>query len=272
MRYDGSVPVLVRILTVALCAGGAVGAITSFLLIKGGWPWPMPDLAYRFLAGAAVAYAVGSAIVLTRRGWAESEILLATVVLYGVPLGAAILIEPGPVDWSKPVAWSFVGLVVPALLISGGALWVNRRVLAGEPPDPLPSALRGLLGVIAVAGGVVGLLVYAVPREAGFVWPWAELGPWKALDSRLLASMLLTISGAAALVAWRNRQAMADVFLPMLWGYCVVSGAGLVIHAVNTPAMRTEDLIYVAIFTLIAASTLYLYVPQRLSGHRQQPV
>jgi hypothetical protein len=271
VRYDGSVPVLVRILTVALCAGGAIGAVTSFLLIRGGWPWPMPDLAYRFLAGAAVAYAVGSAITLTRRGWAESELLLATVALYGVPLGIAMLVQPGPVDWTQPVAWSFVGLVVPALAISIGALWVNRRVLAGAEPDPLPGRLRGLLGVIAVLGGVVGLLVFAVPREAGFVWPWAELGPWKALDSRLLASMLLTIGGAAALVAWRNRQAMADVFLPMLWSYCVVAGAGLVIHAVNTPAMRTEDLIYVAIFAILAVSTFSLYVPQRIAGYRQQP-
>jgi len=270
MRYEDSVPVLVRILTVALCAGGAIGAITSFLLIKGGWPWPMPDLAYRFLAGAAVAYAVSSAIALTRRGWAESEILLATVVLYGVPLGVAMLLQPGPVDWSKPVAWGFVGLVIPALLISSGALWINRGILAGESPDPLPSRLRWLLGVIAVAGAVVGLLVFAVPREAGFVWPWAELGPWKALDSRLLASMLLTIGGAAALVAWRNRQAMADIFLPMLWGYCIVASAGLVIHAVDTPAMRTEDLVYVAVFSLIAISTFLLYVPQRITGHRQQ--
>ena len=271
MRYMGSIPILVRALTVALCLGGAIGATITFLLLKETWAWPMPDLAYRFLAGAASGYAVGGTITLIRRRWAESELLLATVAIYGIALGAAVLIEPDPIDWSDPVAWGFVGLVAPAVAISVGTLWLNRNVLAAEPAEPVSPPLRRLLTVLAVASGLAGALVYLVPREAGFVWPWAELGAWKALDSRLLASMLLTICGACALIVWRNRRAMADVFLPMLWAYCLVTSIGLTIHAIDTPAMRTEDFTYIGIFMLVAAGTLVTYLADRVAAGRVQP-
>src|SRR5215207_6321970 len=136
---------LVTLLTVALLGGGAFGAFSSFTLQRGAWPWPMPDLAYRFLAGAAAAYAVGSAMALARRHWAASELLLATVVIYGIPLGAAMLVDAALVDWGEPVAWGFVGLVVPALLISGVALARNRRLVADSGAAPLDPALRWFL-------------------------------------------------------------------------------------------------------------------------------
>jgi hypothetical protein len=255
---DKPVHLAVRALTVALLAGGAFGAVSSFALQKDLWPWPMPDLAYRFLAGAAAAYAVGSLITLMRGDWAESELLLATVIFYGIPLGAALLIEPDPVDWGEPIALGFLALVIPALTISSVGIWFNRNRLTSEPGASLAPALRALLAVIALLSGAVGVLVFVAPREAGFVWPWAELAPWKPLDSRLLASMLLTVGGGAALVVWRNRRAMADVFLPMLWAYCVVTSVGLAIHASDAPALRTENLIYIAIFGLIVIGTLAL--------------
>jgi hypothetical protein len=245
-----------RALTVVLLAGGAIGAVTSFTLQRDLWPWLMPDLAYRFLAGAAAAYAVGSLLTLLRRGWAETELLLATVILYGIPLGAALLIEPDPVDWGEPVAWGTLALVVPALGIGVVAIGLNRGRLKDEPGASLSKALRAALLVLALASGAIGALVFIAPRESGFVWPWAELAPWKPLDSRLLASMLLTIAGGAALVAVRNRRAMARVFLPMLWAYCVVTAIGLALHAADTPALRTEDLIYIAVFGLIVVATL----------------
>jgi hypothetical protein len=260
---DNVVHLAVRALTIALIGGGALGAVTSFTLQKDLWPWPMPDLAYRFLAGAAAAYAVGGLIALLRGRWGESELLLATVIFYGIPLGAALLIEPDPVDWGEPVALGFLALVIPALTISIVGIWFNRNRLTNEPGTSLTPALRACLAVIALLSGAVGSLVFVAPREAGFVWPWAELAPWKSLDSRLLASMLLTVGGGAALVVWRNRRAMAGVFLPMLWAYCVVTSIGLAIHASDTPALRAEDLIYIAVFGLIVISTLALSVDEK---------
>ncbi len=92
----GGVPFPIRFLTRALLVGGLIGVVTNFPPILGIWPWEMPPLAHRFLAGAA-AYLVGGAATLARERWAESELLLVTVILYGVPLVGAILAQLGPV-------------------------------------------------------------------------------------------------------------------------------------------------------------------------------
>ena len=85
-------PLFLRLLTLSLIIGGGTGGIANFLLLTGFWPWSMPALAYRFLAGAAAAYVVGGLIALTRPRWNESEFLNLTVLIYGVALLAAILL------------------------------------------------------------------------------------------------------------------------------------------------------------------------------------
>ena len=105
------------ILAAALALGGAIGAVSQFVLLKGLWVWEMPDLAHRFLAAAASAYVVGGAIVLARRRAAEAELLAATVLVYGYPLVAAILVDADVVDWGRPIAWTFILVVTPAILV-----------------------------------------------------------------------------------------------------------------------------------------------------------
>jgi len=262
IRAERGVPLLARFVTIFLLGGGLVGMTTSFFLLKGAWPWQMPDLAYRFLAGAAAAYAVGSLITLLRPNWPASELLMTTVVLYGIPLALAMVFGRNAVDWGELVAWSFLSLVIPAVAIALLTVAVNWN--AARPAEPaIGRELRMTLLVLGILASVVGAWVYLAPRDSGAVWPWAELGPWKPLDTRLLASMLLTIGGGALLVAYRNRWSMAQVFLPMLWAYCVVASIGLAIHADATPAFRTEDITYITIFSIVLVVTALLFILQR---------
>src|SRR5688572_25338646 len=106
-----TIPGPVRFLTLLLLAGGGIGALLSLFLVPGNWPWTMPPLAFRFLAGAAAAYAIGSFITLTNKRWRVSELLLVTVIIYGFALGAAVLMQLELIDWSKLVAWTFFGLI-----------------------------------------------------------------------------------------------------------------------------------------------------------------
>jgi hypothetical protein len=113
-----------------------------------------------------------------------------------------------------------------------------------------------VLGLVALA---VGLFVFIAPKQAGFIWPWSELAAWKLLDSRLIASMLLTIAGGAFLVVWRNDRGAAQLFLVMLGTYCIFAGAGVVLHALVTPAFVFQDLLYMVIFGLIFLTGLVLF-------------
>lgn len=247
---------LVRFLTVALLGGGLIGGVSNFLLQKDLWVWVMPDLAHRFLAAAAFGYVVGSVVTLTRSRWGESEYLLATVVLYGVPLIAAILLQAELVDWGRPVAWLFIAIVTQAMVISLVYLWRNRDragrdARGGRGARRLGAPLRGYLVAVGLLALVVGGIVYVAPKQSGFLWPWAELRAWRPLDGRLIASMLITIGGGALLVARRDDRGAAHVFFAMLGAYCLVAAVALAIHASQTPAFATTNTVYIGIFAAI---------------------
>jgi hypothetical protein len=257
-----SVPLPVSLLTMALLVGGLIGGISNLLFVPPGfWVWEMPVLAYRFLAAAAFAYVAGSLITLMLGRWAESELLIATVNFYGWPLLIAILLDADKIDWSRFVTWAFLLVVLPALVISITYLSANRYRTSSEAQFLLSKGFRLYLLIIGLAALLVGLLVYVAPKQAGFVWPWSELKAWRQLDSRLIASMLLTIAGGSFLVNWRNDRRGARVFLVMLAAYCIMADIGIALHAWATPAFVEQDTIYIIIFGMVLAIGLVLYKP-----------
>lgn len=263
MRSRGiwrGVPFAVRFLTLALFVGGTFGFLASFFLIPGFWPWEMSPLAYRFLAAAAAAYVVGSLIVFTRSRWVASEMLLVTVIVYGVPLVCAVVMTPEVVIWDRVVAWLFVGIVAVALIISVFYVGRERRRARPDGGTRLGGPVRAYLLVVGVLALIVGAVVFVAPKQSGFLWPWAPLDLWKPLDSRLIASMLLTVGGGALLAFGRNDGDAAVVFLPMLWTYCVIASIGVALHAVATPSFAFADSVYIVIFAAVLLVGAYLYL------------
>jgi MFS family permease len=259
----GKIPFAVRFVTLALLVGGFLGGVTNFLLINGFWPWAMPDLAYRFLAAAAVAYVVGSLVTFFSSRWVVSEYLMSSVLIYGYALVAAVLIDAGQIDWSKIVAWLFVIIVTIAGTIGTIFVLAKRKTATAEVKTPLNNLTRYFVLGLGLLSFVVALLVYFIPKSAGFIWPWAVLPVWTPLDSRLIASMLLTIGGGAFLVFYRNDREVWQVFASMLWAYCIVAGAGIALHATVTPAMVLPDVIYLVVFAIILLVSFGLFMRER---------
>ena len=266
------------ILAAALALGGAIGAISQFVLVKGLWVWDMPDLAHRFLAAAASAYVVGGAIVLMRRRREEAELLAATVLIYGYPLVAAILIDAGDVDWGRPIAWMFVLIVTPAVIVGTVYLLRARRApaAAGEAPASAPGGgatrpdprTRALLVFLALAAGIVGVLVFLAPRDVNVIWPWGELPAWKLIDHRLLASMLLTVAGGALLALRRPDAGATRLLLAMVVAYCVVAAVGLAMHSADAPSFAGKDRVYIVVLSIVALWAAWLLSPRDHGGDR----
>ena len=129
--------------------------------------------------------------------------------------------------------------------------------------------VRVLLAVLAIAAGLLGALVFVAPRDVGALWPWGALDPWKTLDHRLVASMLLTIAGGAALALRRRDAPATALLLAMVIAYCAVAVAGLALHAADAPALAGEDTVYIvilAIVGLLAAALLARGVSARASA------
>ena len=256
-------PLPVSILILALLGGGGIGALVNLWVIPAAWPWEMPLLAHRFLAGAAAAYFVGSSIVLRKSTWLAAELLILSVLVYGFPLVGAIGVSANLIDWTKGVAWLFVGIVTPAVIICLSYGWAKREDV--QFTHPLNGPTRRFLFALGLLSGLVGVVVFLIPKQAGFIWPWAVLAAWKPLDSRLIASMLLTISSLAFYTHWRNDQDAWDVTAGMLWAYCLVAGLGLVLHAIATPAFLAADVTYLVIFAGISLISWQIHKQKGIS-------
>jgi hypothetical protein len=257
------IPFAVRFVTLALLVGGFTGGITNLLLVPGFWPWNMPALAYRFLAAAAFAYVAGSIVVFMSARWVTSEYLMSTVLIYGYALVAAVLIDANQIDWTKLVAWLFVIIVSIAGAIGTYFVILKRKMASAEPKIPLSGITRNFILALTTLALVLALLVYFIPKQAGFIWPWAALPVWTPLDSRLIASMLLTIGGGGLLVLFRNDREVMQVFMVMLWAYCLVAALGVGLHAAVTPDLVVPDLVYIAIFALISLTSFILFLRER---------
>ena len=245
----------------ALAVGGAAGAVSQFRLERALWVWPMPDLAYRFLAAAATAYVAGGVYCLVSRKPGAAELLSMTVLLYGVPLVGAVIWDRDVIDWGRPVAWEFVVIVSIAMAIAAG--FVVQQVRE-HPTNGWRQDVPGIFFVVlGVAATLVGVLVFFAPKQAAWAWPWAELAAWKPLDIRLIASMLITIGLGAAWFAWRRRNGMAELFTLMLVGYAVVAAIGLWKHARVAPAFKSEDYTYAAVFVAVAAAAVVVVALDR---------
>ncbi|HKH78126.1 MAG TPA: hypothetical protein VKA51_14300 [Rubrobacteraceae bacterium] len=182
---------------------------------------------------------------------------MVTVILYGAPLVGAILAQPGSVNWSRPVPLLFDGIVTSALVVSVFYVLRGRGRTLAEGGTVLSVSVRVLLlvGLVGDAATAVGALVYAGPSREGLVWPWSAL-PARSdpLDNRLVASMLLTVGLGARFALWRDDRGAAGLPVLMVWAYCVVVGAALVLHAAAEPAFLLPDAVYVCIFAVIAAA------------------
>jgi len=253
-------PLPVRLLILALIGGGFLGGITNFLLLPNVWPWTMPPLVHRFLAAAALSIFLSSLLTWRRSRWPETEFILINVLVYAFPLLLAVFINFALVDLTSPLTWGFFSLVTAAVIICLVYLrW------GGERPEAigLKERTRTFLLILGLLSGIVGLLVFVVPKQAGFVWPWAALAAWKPLDSRLIASMLIMIAGGAFWARWRNDRGVWQITAVILWTYSVIVSISLALHAAVTPDFLIPDLIYIVIFAILSFTTLYLYRQER---------
>jgi hypothetical protein len=255
MKESKQLPI--RLLFLALVGGGLIGGVTNFFLLPSVWPWLMPPLVHRFLAAAALAIFLSSLVCWLHQRWAETQFVLINVLIYAFPLLLAVAIDFSLIDMRNPLTWLFFLLVTTAVLICIYYLWQKRNTQSDA--KNLTDGTRTFLLSLGVLSGMVGLLVFVVPKQAGFLWPWAVLAAWKPLDSRLIASMLLMIAGGALWTRWRNDRGVWGLTAVILWTYCVIVSISLMLHAAATPDFLVPDLTYIVIFAILTLTSVYFY-------------
>ena len=113
-----------------------------------------------------------------------------------------LLVHVGDVNWTKPLAWVWAGVVCVALVFSVLGLFATRRT-AGERElrlSPTPRFPQAVNIFIFFLTGLVGGTMFLLPGVGLERWPW-DLN--NAVNVQLLGAIFLTVAISAAWV-WRR--------------------------------------------------------------------
>lgn len=168
-----------------------------------------PPLTAAFIgAGYAAGFVL---VVLSFRDpvWAHSRVAVLTIFVFVVLTLIATLLhlermhfddDFGALDaLAKGAAWFWLTVYV-VIPVAMAVLLVRQERAPGEDPPPrhpVPVVLRIALAAESAVLLTVGVLIYADPATAEWVWPW-EMPPFTA---RIVAAWLLAFGLATALAA-----------------------------------------------------------------------
>jgi hypothetical protein len=181
---------------VLLAAGG--GLFFQSDTVAALWPWPLTPYDARFLGAVFLAALAALGTLLVYPRWAPARLLLPMSFVFTALVLLVSLIDRQRFQFERwpAYAWYVVYLALAVL-----AVYCLYRY--GHLPSPVtyptPPAWRRVLMVHAVAAGLYGLALFALPRWLTSFWPWEV----DAFHGRLYSVVFTTLAvGALGLAHW----------------------------------------------------------------------
>src|SRR5256712_3705187 len=177
------------------------------------WPWPVKELAVRFLGAIFLAIAFGCWSAVQAEKWQRAKILvLVGGTFFGitgiVSLVRGITVSSDASTW----AWTGYFLIAAAgcLLLLQRYGW--RRRQAETPTSTMPRGARLFFGIQTSAVGIFGIMMLLVPGLAQ-----QEFWPWKVYVSTLqtFAALFLATCLATGWATQQNDPERIKVLLPL---------------------------------------------------------
>src|SRR2546428_10314851 len=165
------------------------------------WPWPVKELAVRFLGAIFLAIAFGCWSAVHAEQWQRAKILvLVGGTFFGIT-GIVSLVRGITVS-SDASTWAWTGYF---LIASAGCLillqrygWHRRQ--AETSTSTMPRGARLFFGIQTSAVGIFGIMMLLVPGLAQ-----QEFWPWKVYVSTLQTFAALFLATCLA-TGWATRQ------------------------------------------------------------------
>jgi hypothetical protein len=205
---DRSIPVWLRafFLLVTLQALVVAAGVVWPALIPRLLPWDASPLNARFIAALYAMGGLSALLCLIAPRFAETRIALIEIGLVTLLLLLITLPRLGEFAPPRalPIGWLLSYTVDP--LLAAGLLW---RMRGHDRPPAGRSPLALLFGVYAVALGVLGVVLLALPALAASIWPW-EL---PAVLGQLYSAFFLGMAACAALAAREPRWEAVRIFM-----------------------------------------------------------
>ncbi len=228
------------------------------------WPWPVKELAGRFLGAIFLAIAFGCWSALRAKMWQRAKILvLVGGVFFG--LTSIVSISQG-LSSSGFKIWAWTGyflaatLGCTAILVSYG--WRRKPQDLLDEAAPWKSA-RLFFRVQTVIVGVFGLTMFLLPVVAQEqFWPWKVAVPTlQTFAGLFLATCLATGWGSIQRDIGRTRILLPlDAVFPSLALLAV--GVHWSVITAESPSWLVTA-VWVGLYTFVAAGSTYLYFSSR---------
>jgi hypothetical protein len=241
-------------LAIVTIVGGLVGSPFWWMDYPDSFSWKLPPLASRILAAAGLAFAVTGCYALERKQRHLVRPYIWLLAVYLGPLVVAILLfHLDRFDWHAPITYAFFAV---AGGMAAAAVWHIARgteltALDRESEEePLSSILRPYLWIVAMVMGAWGLAMFVFPQgPQSQIWLW----PNDPLTSRLIASMLLTLSAGAILALRTAEAAKMNLWLFVTYGVGVTAAC-----LWNAASGKPVPLAYAVAFTILTLTSLLM--------------
>src|SRR5712692_2210662 len=231
----------------------------------GLWPWPVKELAVRFLGAIFLAIAFGCWSVLRANGWQRGKILpVVGGIFYGITAAIMAFQIPGGSNLTLTLSWiSFLlAGTIGLLLVIRRHGW-HRRPQDSISIGPPAKTARIFFLTQTLVVGVFGVLMLFLPELAKQqFWPWHVTVPTlQTFAALFLATCVATL--------WGSRQADKGRILSLLpldaafpalallavfahWGVVAEESPGVLVTAVC-----------VFLYSFVSAGSFLLYLSLR---------
>jgi len=243
---------------ISLVLGLIFFADPSFIISY--WPWPVKELAVRFLGAIFLAIAFGCWSAVHAEKWQRAKILvLVGGTFFGIT-GIVSLVRGITVS-SDASTWVWTGYFLIAgascLLLLQRYGWHRRQ--AETPTSTMPRGARLFFGIQTSAVGIFGIMMLLVPGLAQ-----REFWPWKVYVSTLQTFAALFLATCLA-TGWATQQKdperikvllPLDAVFPSLALLAVVIGWSVI--AAESPSWVVTG-VWVGLYSFVAAGSTVLY-------------
>ena len=224
------------------------------------WPWPVKELAVRFLGAIFLAIAFGCWSAVHAEQWQRAKILvLVGGTFFGIT-GIVSLVRGITVS-SDASTWVWMGYFLIAA--AGCFLLLQRygwhRRQAETPTSTMPRGARLFFGIQTGAVGIFGIMMLLVPGLAQ-----QEFWPWKVYVSTLQTFAALFLATCLA-TGWATRQKDPERIKVLLPLDAVFPSLALVAVAISWSVIAVESpsplvtSVWVGLYSFVAAGSTLLY-------------
>ena len=232
------------------------------------WPWPVKELAVRFLGAIFLAIAFGCWSAVHAERWQRAKILvLVGGTFFGitgiVSLVRGITVSGDASTW----VWTGYFLIAAAgcLLLLQRYGWHRRQ--AETPTSTMPRGARLFFGIQTSVVGIFGIMMLLVPGLAQ-----QEFWPWKVYVSTLQTFAALFLATCLA-TGWATQQKDLERIKVLLPLDAVFPSLALLAVAISWSVIVAESpswlvtSVWVGLYSFVAAGSTILLFTLRKQRH-----